>query len=64
MTSGMTASIRRAMRRVSTPTLDPVHFHVDSDGRAFVCDFHRCDSPALTLREAGLTETGARRRVR
>ena len=40
-----------------------VHFHLDVDGRAFVCDSGRCDATVLTLKEASLTETGARRRT-
>ena len=24
-----------------------VHFHLDGDGREFVCDLDRCDSPAV-----------------
>ena len=64
MTSDITTSIRRAMRRISIPTPGSVHFHIDGDGRAFACHFNRCESSVLTLREASLTETGARRRVR
>jgi hypothetical protein len=64
MTSDITTSIQRVMRRISIPTPGSVHFHVDRDGRAFACRFNRCEASALTLREASLTETGARRRVR
>jgi hypothetical protein len=24
---------------------DSVHFHIDADGRHFVCDVHDCESP-------------------
>ncbi len=64
MTSDITSSIRRTVRRLFGPNQDGVHFHVDGEGRAFACGLSRCDSSALTLREASLTETGARRRVR
>ena len=49
MTSRITASIRRML--VSRPSRAAVHFHLHHDGRAFVCDFAHCDSPALTLGE-------------
>jgi hypothetical protein len=49
MTRRIAASIARALR--AKPTHDNVHFHVDSDGRPFVCDFDRCESPALSLVE-------------
>jgi hypothetical protein len=58
------ASIRRAVRRPAPPRHRAVHFHVDGDGRAFACHSRRCDAPAMTLREASLTETGARRRIK
>jgi len=64
MTSDITASIRRAIRRISTPNRSAVHFHIDGDGLAFACHSDRCDASVLTLSEASLTETGARRRVR
>ncbi len=64
MTSATAASIWRAVRRVSPSGRGAVHFHVDDNGRAFACDYFRCDSPGLNLREAMLTETGARRPVR
>ena len=53
MTSEIAASIRRALRPGSTPEQDQVHLHIGGDGRPFVCDLHRCDSPALTLRDVG-----------
>jgi hypothetical protein len=31
---------------------DVHHFHVDSVGRPYVCDYARCDSPGLTSDEA------------
>jgi hypothetical protein len=42
-----------AIRRLQTPT-DPheqVHFHLYADGRPYVCDLHRCESPALRVQE-------------
>jgi hypothetical protein len=53
----------RAIRASLTPERASVHFHVDADGRAFACGSGRCDLRALTLKEASLTETGARRRT-
>jgi hypothetical protein len=35
----------------TAPAPETVHFHLDRDGRAFVCDVARCDSPALTETE-------------
>jgi hypothetical protein len=64
MTAKISSAFRRSMRRISASSEDPVHFHVDGAGRAFACDLFRCDSPGLTLREASLTETGARRQTR
>jgi hypothetical protein len=46
------ASIASAFRASSGR--ENVHFHVDSGGRAFVCDYDRCDSPGLTPGEVGL----------
>jgi hypothetical protein len=46
------ASIASAFHAGSHP--ENVHFHVDSGGRAFVCDYDRCESPALTPGEVGL----------
>jgi hypothetical protein len=47
----ITASIVRALRASSNH--ENVHFHVDSGGRAFVCDYERCESAALTQDEVG-----------
>lgn len=53
MASQIAASVGRALRRVVSITPhDDVHFHVDSEGRPFACDYRRCDSPGLTLDEA------------
>jgi hypothetical protein len=49
MTSRLTASLRSILAPV--PRRETTHFHLGHDGRAFVCDFHRCDSPALSLGE-------------
>jgi hypothetical protein len=51
MPSKLKNSIGRALRGSIRPTAEPVHFHLASDGRAYVCDFHACDSAALTLGE-------------
>lgn len=41
-------------RVVSTKSeRESVHFHLDSDGRPFVCDAARCESPALSHGELG-----------
>jgi hypothetical protein len=47
MTTPLTRSIRRMLR--SRPRQAPLHFHLHHDGRPYVCDFARCESPALTL---------------
>jgi hypothetical protein len=47
MTSSLTRSIRRML--TSRPRQAPLHFHLHRDGRPYVCDFARCESPALTL---------------
>lgn len=53
MTSGIATSVSRALRRVIPPTVQhDVHFHLDSGGRPYVCDYTRCDSPGLTADEA------------
>jgi hypothetical protein len=53
MTSRIAASVNRALRRVVAGTAEHhVHFHVDSAGRPFACDYARCDSPGLTAEEA------------
>jgi hypothetical protein len=55
MTSRIAASVVRVLGRVGRPmTHDDVHFHVDSDGWPFVCDYRRCESPGLTAGEAAL----------
>jgi hypothetical protein len=53
----------RAIRRAAGRN-GAAHFHVDLEGRAFACYGSDCPLPILTLREASLTETGARRRTR
>jgi hypothetical protein len=50
MTRRIAASITRALR--ADPAHERVHFHLDGDGRPFVCDVDRCESPALSLSEA------------
>jgi len=42
----------RAFRASLTPDPQLIHFHLDADGRAFVCDIDQCDSAALSLSEA------------
>jgi hypothetical protein len=54
----------RAIRRAAAGRRSAAHFHVDREGRAFACHGNECALPVLTLREASLTETGARRRTR
>lgn len=49
MPSQIGTSIRRALRPAPKASREPVHFHVASDGRAFVCDFATCDSPTVGL---------------
>ena len=49
MPSKIKNSIGRALRGPVRPSAEPVHFHLASDGRAFVCDIDACDSAALTL---------------
>jgi hypothetical protein len=44
-------SIARAVS--AKPEREDVHFHLDSDGRPFVCDDARCESPALSHGEVG-----------
>lgn len=51
MTRRLAASIARALR--AEPAHERVHFHLDADGRPFVCDVDRCESPALSLGEIG-----------
>jgi hypothetical protein len=51
MASKLKNSIGRALRAPIAPKPEPVHFHLASDGRAFVCDVDACDSAALTLGE-------------
>jgi hypothetical protein len=51
MASKLKNSIGRALRGQIRPSAEPVHFHLASDGRAFVCDIDACDSAALTLGE-------------
>ena len=51
MPSKFKNSIGRALRGPFRPAAEPVHFHLSSDGRAFVCDIDACDSVALTLGE-------------
>ncbi|MGA2012638.1 MAG: hypothetical protein ABSH51_19190 [Solirubrobacteraceae bacterium] len=52
MSTEITATIRRALRR-RPPAEAAVHFHIGGDGRPFVCDVARCDSPGLSTREVG-----------
>jgi hypothetical protein len=55
VTSRIASSVSRALRRVVPATVQhDVHFHVDSVGRPYVCDYARCDSPGLTADEAVL----------
>ncbi len=49
MAKTINAKIRRALGPRSTQ--QQVHFHLQHDGRPFVCDVPHCDSPALTVDE-------------
>ena len=51
MRSKITAPFQRVMRTESQPATHEVHFHAGTDGRAFVCDHHRCESPRLAEHE-------------
>ena len=51
MASKLKNTIERALRMPIRRPAEPVHFHLASDGRAFVCDVDACDSAALTLGE-------------
>jgi hypothetical protein len=51
MPSKLKNTIGRALRVPTRRPAEPVHFHLASDGRAFVCDIDACDSAALTLGE-------------
>jgi len=53
MSTEITATIRRALRRRPPADQAEVHFHIGGDGHPFVCDIARCDSPGLTTREVG-----------
>ena len=50
-TSMLKTTIGRALRGSVEPAGQAVHFHLSSDGRPFICDFHACDSAALTMGE-------------
>jgi hypothetical protein len=49
----MTSNLKAKISLILNPPhpRDAVHFHLRHDGRPFVCDLSRCDSPALTLNE-------------
>jgi hypothetical protein len=53
MRNTITAPFRRVMRAQQQTTIHEVHFHADTQGRAFVCDHHRCESPRLDTHELG-----------
>lgn len=63
MASTHTPNRWRALRASLTPNPQSVHFHMDGDGRAYVCDIDRCDSAALTLGEATWSAAHAQRRI-
>jgi hypothetical protein len=50
--TAITTGLRHARRLMSASKQEPVHFHIDGYGRAFVCDVHACDSVQLSLDEA------------
>lgn len=51
MASKLKNTIGRALHVPIRRPAEPVHFHLASDGRAFVCDVDACDSAAITLGE-------------
>jgi hypothetical protein len=57
--TAITSRLRNARRALRPAELDRPHFHVDADGRPFVCDFARCESPGLTVAEASRSRTGS-----
>jgi hypothetical protein len=60
MPSKLKNSIGRVLRAPTRRPADTVHFHLESDGRAFVCDIDACDSVALTLGDLQSTAPHAR----
>lgn len=54
MRNTLTAPFRRVMRTQTQATVHQVHFHADGEGRAFVCDHYRCESPQLSAHELRL----------
>ncbi len=48
----LTDSIVRVLR--GEPRQNQAHFHTGSDGRPYVCDYDRCESPSLSGPEVGL----------
>ena len=50
-TSKLKTAFGRTRRGSVDPSRQPVHFHLSSDGRPFVCDVHACESAALTISE-------------
>jgi hypothetical protein len=50
-TSKLKTAIGRALRGSVDPSRQPVHFHLSSDGRPFVCDMYTGESAALTIGE-------------
>ncbi len=53
MTARIAASVGRVLRR-AVPVAAPhdIHFHFDSVGRPYVCDYARCESPGVSVDEA------------
>lgn len=54
----MTTSIRRAFSPRPETHGEDVHLHLAHDGRPYVCDYARCDSPSLTAVEANRAVRG------
>jgi hypothetical protein len=52
MTSRITTKFRRAFRSSPATHQEDVHLHLGNDGRPYVCDLARCDSPSLSVDEA------------
>jgi hypothetical protein len=54
MASRIAASVSRAVRRIVPLRRQAVHFHVDPAGRAYVCDYARCESPGITHNDVAI----------
>lgn len=55
MTSAIAARVRRTLQLGRAADHDHVHFHIGANGRPFVCDLDRCESPGITADDMGLS---------